>query len=166
MDLELAETARAQLEERGVPEELAARVACLPARFFALDLVTVAQRSDGTDVADVAGIYFTLAERLHLDWLRGQISALPRETRWDTLARDALREDFFTQHVRLTAEVTQVTEPQEDPNDRVEGWLRRNAAQVRRCEQMLAEIQATNTSDLARLSVALREIRNLRTTAA
>jgi hypothetical protein len=34
--------------------------------------------------------------------------------------------------------VTQVTEPQEDPNDRVEGWLRRNAAQVRRCEQMLA----------------------------
>jgi glutamate dehydrogenase len=165
MDRELTEDAGAELEERGVPAELAARVACLPARFFALDLVSVVQRSDGADVAAVAGVYFALAERLHLDWLRGQISALPRETRWDTLARDALREDFFTQHSRLTAEVTQVTQPQEDPTERVEGWLRRNAAQVRRCEQMLAEIQATNTSDLARLSVALREIRNLRTAA-
>jgi NAD-specific glutamate dehydrogenase len=44
--------------------------------------------------------------------------------------------------------------------------LRRNAAQVRRCEQLLAEIETTGTADLARLSVAVREIRNLRTATA
>ncbi|WP_052664768.1 NAD-glutamate dehydrogenase [Nitriliruptor alkaliphilus] len=165
VDREAADVRRTELEERGVIGDLAARVACLPSRFFVLDLVTVLHGSDDSDAAAVTGIYFTLAERLHLDWLREQISALPRETRWDTLARDALREDFFSQHSRLTAEVVRQTETGDDPPDRVDGWLRRNAAQVRRCEQMLAEIQATKTTDLARLSVALREIRNLRTAA-
>jgi NAD-specific glutamate dehydrogenase len=32
---------------------------------------------------------------------------------------------------------------------------------VRRCERMLGEIEAATTSDLAILSVGLREIRNL-----
>jgi glutamate dehydrogenase len=148
-------------------------VACLPAKFFALELVTVARQSapsDGSEggesIGTVAGTYFALAERLHLDWLREQIGALPRDTRWDALARDALRENFFTQHSRLTAEVIRVTDPGEAASERIDNWLRRNAAQARRCEQILAEIQTTSTSDLARLSVAVREIRNLRTTAA
>jgi glutamate dehydrogenase len=173
-DHHAAEEARRQLEDHGVPEGLAVRVACLPARFFALDLVTVARRSadaddekgeGGESIDAVAATYFALAERLHLDWLREQISALPRETRWDTLARDALRENFLTQHSRLTAEIIRVTDPGADADERIDGWLRRNAAQVRRCEQMLAEIETTGTADLARLSVAVREIRNLRTTA-
>jgi glutamate dehydrogenase len=136
---------------------------------LALDLVTVARRSAGADsresIEAVAATYFALADRLHLDWLREQIGALPRETRWDTLARDALRENFLIQHSRLTSEVIRVTNPGDDADKRTDAWLRRNAAQVRRCEQMLAEIETTGTADLARLSVAVREIRNLRTTA-
>jgi glutamate dehydrogenase len=160
-----AET-REQLEEQGVPAELAAEAATLPSRFYALDLVSIARDSErGEPVEAVADTYFALAERLHLDWLREQINALPRDTRWDTLARDALREDFFAQHSRLTAEVMRATDPAEPAANRIEGWLRRNAAQARRCEQMLAEVESTSTSDLAMLSVALREIRNLRTTA-
>jgi glutamate dehydrogenase len=170
-DHQAAEEARRQLEDHGVPEGLAVRVACLPARFFALDLVTVAWRSaeadgdEGESIDAVAATYFALAERLGLDWLREQISALPRETRWDTLARDALRENFLTQHSQLTAEVIQVTDPGDDADERIDGWLRRNGAKVRRCEQMLAQIKTTGTADLARLSVAVREIRNLCATA-
>jgi glutamate dehydrogenase len=170
-DQQATDEARRQLEEHGVPEELAARMACLSARFFALDLVTVARRSadaegeGGESIEDVAATYFALAERLHLDWLRERISALPRETRWETLARDALRENFLTQHSRLTDEVIRVTDRDADADERIDGWLRRNAAQVRRCQQMLAEIESAGTADLARLSVAVREIRNLRTTA-
>jgi glutamate dehydrogenase len=169
-DRRAVDEARQQLEEQGAGEELAARVACLPAWFSALDLVGVAAgRGEGTGTDDgepldaAAGTYFGLAERLHLDWLREQIGALPRETRWDALARDALREDFYGQHARLTAEVLRVTDPARGPTERIEDWLRRNAAQVRRCEQLLAEIQTTSAVDLARLSVAVREIRNLRT---
>jgi glutamate dehydrogenase len=167
-----AEEAQQHLVEQGVGQELAARVARLSAWFSALDLVRVAAGSEGEAGEDggepldaVVGTYTGLAERLHLDWLREQISGLPRETRWDALARDALREDFYRQHGRLTAEVLRVTDPECAATERIDDWLRRNAAQVRRCEQLLAEIETTSAVDLARLSVAVREIRNLRTIA-
>jgi glutamate dehydrogenase len=171
-DARAAEETQRHLVEQGVGQELAARVAGLSAWFSALDLVRVAAASGGEAGADggepldaVVGTYLGLAERLHLDWLREQISALPRETRWDALARDALREDFYRQHGRLTAEVLRVTDPGCAATDRIDEWLRRNAAQVRRCEQLLAEIETTSAVDLARLSVAVREIRDLRTIA-
>jgi glutamate dehydrogenase len=153
------ETSRV-LREAGVPEDLAERVANLPALYAALDLVTVADAVD-EDVAVVTRAYLALAQRLHLDWLRQQIVALPRDTRWRALARDAMRDDFYAQHRTLTAEVLRETDGDGDAERRVEGWLRRNAAQVRRCERMLSEIEATTSSDLAVLSVGLREIRNL-----
>jgi glutamate dehydrogenase len=167
-DRRAADEAAAQLIGQDVPEELATRVALLPAWFAALDLVRVAKGYEDVEepLEAVVQTYFGLAERLHLDWLRDRIEALPRETRWDTLARDALREDLFNQHGRLAAEVLRVTDSGRGPDERIEDWLRRNAAQVRRCEQLLAEIETTGTADLARLSVAVREIRNLRTATA
>jgi glutamate dehydrogenase len=153
------ETARVLLEA-GVPEALAERFANLAALYAALDLVTVAEAVD-EDVIVVTRAYLALAQRLHLDWLRQQIVALPRDTRWQALARDAMRDDFYAQHRTLTAEVLRATDPDNGPEERVDGWLRRNAAQVRRCERMLAEIEAITSSDLAVLSVGVREIRNL-----
>jgi glutamate dehydrogenase len=158
------ETTREQLEDAGVPETLAERVACLPALFSALDLVTVADEV-GEDVGSAADTHFALGERLHLDWLREQIGALPRETRWQTLARDALRDEFYTRHRELTAEVLRATDPTEDATDRTEAWIRRNAARIRRCEHMLADIRTSSVPDLAMLSVGLREIRDLLTAA-
>jgi glutamate dehydrogenase len=40
-------------------------------------------------------------------------------------------------------------------------WVTQNAAAVERCEQVLADVKAGDASDLATLSVAVREIRNL-----
>jgi glutamate dehydrogenase len=45
--------------------------------------------------------------------------------------------------------------------DRVAAWLARNAAPVDRCLQVLGDVKAGGTFDLATLSVAVREIRNL-----
>ena len=160
IDREWTDDMRTELEEEGVPGELAERVACLPALFCALDQVAVADEEDES-IAAVTEVYYELAERLHLDWLREQIGALPRETRWQTLARDALREDFFTQHHELTAEVLHATDTDAEIADRISTWLDRNGPQVRRCERMLTEIQSAKASDLAMLSVGLREIRNL-----
>jgi hypothetical protein len=43
----------------------------------------------------------------------------------------------------------------------VSTWVERNALPVERCLQVLADVKAGGTSDLATLSVAVREIRNL-----
>jgi glutamate dehydrogenase len=155
-------TAR-ELEGHGVPGELAGRLGHLPWLVCALDLVTIAEDDDVDEpIPSVTEMYFALAERLHLDWLREQIAALPRTTRWETLARDALREDFFAQHSALTAEVLRTTDPDAAADERLGHWVERNEAQVRRCEQLLVETDTTSSPDLAMLSVGLRELRNLR----
>jgi glutamate dehydrogenase len=159
-DREGADETRRQLEDHGVPGVLAERVACLPALFCALDMVMVANGRE-EPITTVAETYFALADRLQLNWLREQIGALPRDTRWAALARDALREDFFAQHRALTAEVMRATRSEAAAGERIDVWLSRNGPQVRRCEEMLSEIEATSASDLAMLSVGLREIRNL-----
>jgi glutamate dehydrogenase len=162
-DREAAAATSRDLQDQGVPTALAERLAHLPWLICALDVVTVANADEVDEPIDaVTEMYFALSERLHLDWLREQIAALPRNTRWETLARDALREDFFTQHSALTGEVLRTTDPDTAADDRVERWVERNAAQVARCEQILTETDTTGTPDLAMLSVGVRELRNLR----
>ena len=50
-------------------------------------------------------MYFALGERLELHWLRDRIIDLPRETRWEAMARAALRDDVYAEQAELTAHV-------------------------------------------------------------
>ena len=52
-----------------------------------------------------ADVYFSLGARLELQWLRDRIVALSRETRWEAMARAALRDDVYGEQAALTAEV-------------------------------------------------------------
>src|SRR5215216_4708439 len=101
-DRETLERQREQLVEAGVPSELAKRVAILGAMFSTLDVVDVASTT-GQPLAATAAVYFTLGDRLKLHWLRGYVEALPRDNRWRTLARAALRDDLYGQQAALTA---------------------------------------------------------------
>ena len=62
--------------------------------FGLLDIVEVARATE-RDVFEVAGVYFALSDRFRVDELLSKISALPREDRWETLARMALRYDLY-----------------------------------------------------------------------
>ena len=69
-----------------------------------LDLVEIAAATE-LDVASAAAVYFALGARLELHWLRDRIVDLPRETRWEAMARAALRDDVYSEQAGLTAEV-------------------------------------------------------------
>jgi len=142
----------AGLTEQGVPEALAARVASQGALFSALDIVEVAGAAE-RDVEEVAALHFLLGGKLHLHWLRDQIAVLTRDTRWATMARAALRDDLFSLHADLTADVLRY--------DSLDAWLDANRAAVERAQEILGEIRASATFDLTTLPVALREVRNL-----
>jgi glutamate dehydrogenase len=145
--------------ESGVPEELAVRVAGLAAMFSALDIVEVA--SAGYPIEDVAAVYFGLGGRLQLHWLRDAITALPRDNRWQTLARAALRDELYTVHSALAREALQEGGPDAGPQARLEVWQARSTPGVERALQVLADIRAGGLASLETLSVALREVRNL-----
>jgi glutamate dehydrogenase len=158
-------------EEAGVPAELASRVAA--ARFLApaLDVVEVGQRL-GRPVEEVGAVYFALGERLELDWLSARIEVLPRDDRWQTLARAALRDDWAALRATLTAEVlTTGGSPGAGgvpgmPGaggvpQMVDEWVAQHRGAAERFLLVLDDIRAVASPDLASLSVAMREARAL-----
>ncbi|HEX2182323.1 MAG TPA: NAD-glutamate dehydrogenase [Rubrobacteraceae bacterium] len=163
-DSEAADRAAEQLVEAGVPSELARRVAVLSAVFSELDIVDIATATE-EPLEEVASVYFALGDRLKLHWLRGHVEALPRENRWQALARAALRDDLYDQQAELTAEILRGTPADLPAHERIDAWVDTNRAQAERALQVLTDINASGAFGLATLSVALREVRNLITSA-
>jgi len=148
-----------ELRERGVPEDLATRVAALPIMFSALDIVVVADERE-LDVDRVAAAHFRLGSRLGLHWLRDRIVALPRDDRWRARARAALRDDLYAIHRAITSEVLRSAAPDAEPAGLVDGWIDSNPASERAL-QTLGDIRGGQSHDLTTLPVAVREMRNL-----
>jgi glutamate dehydrogenase len=151
---------RDALVAKGVPEDLAVRVAILPPAYQALNIVETAKR-DHVDPIEVARVHFALGERLGLSALVARILALPRDDRWQTMARAALRDDLHAVHAQLTAQVLAETAPDKPVPVRVADWEEEDAVVVSRAVGTLDEICADDQADLARLSVGLRVVRTL-----
>ena len=149
-----------ELVSAGSPQQLAERVAFAEALVPTLDVTEIAA-SSGVDVASVAEVYFALGARLELHWLRDRIVSLPRDTRWEAMARAALRDDVYAEQAALTAEVVRAGSDGAGARERIDAWAARNEDAVERCLHVLGDIKAGGVDDLARLSVAVREIRNL-----
>ena len=153
----------AALVDAGVSESLAARVAVLPPAYMLLGIVEVAGRED-LEPATVARVHFALGERLGLSALVQRILGLPRDDRWQTMARASLRDDLHDVHTQLTAQALAATSPDDPAPVRVAAWEEADEVLVSRAAGTLEEICADDAADLARLSVGLRVVRGLLTT--
>ena len=153
------------LVDRGLPRDLAEQATRLMYSFGLLDIVETAQAT-GRDVGEVASVYFVLSDRFRVDALLSKISLLPREDRWQTLARMALRYDLYAALAALTAEVLGSTPDDVPPVERVQEWEQANATSIHRAHRAMGEFDESR-ADLSALSVLLRQIRTLvRTSAA
>jgi glutamate dehydrogenase len=148
------------LVSQGVPEDLATRVAVLNPAYTLLGIVEIASR-EGLDPAEVARLHFALGERLGLPALVQRILALPREDRWQTMARGAVRDDLYAVHIQLTGQVLLATSPDDSVPARIAAWEDDDTVVVTRAVSTLEEICADDSADLARMSVGLRVVRGL-----
>jgi glutamate dehydrogenase len=158
-DRDAARRAADELVGAGVPHELANRIAFLESLLPSLDLVEVAAAT-GISLDEATAVYFAIDDRLDLRSLRERIAALPRKERWEALARRALWEDLQSEHRALATDILRRSGNSLAAAG-MAGWVTDNLSAVERCEQVLADVKAGNASDLATLSVAVREIRNL-----
>ncbi len=158
-DLTGFEERRDTFTARGVPLELAEWVAGMVPAYSAFDIVDIASGA-GRGVDEVAEVYFDLADRLQITRLRERIIALPRDDRWNTMARSALRDDIYAAHAALTRDVL-VVSGSGTPEERLAVWSDRNAPAVARARQTLSDIWESERFTVATLSVALRAIRTL-----
>jgi glutamate dehydrogenase len=158
-DKEALEQRIKSYQAAGVPDELATTIAALPPVYSALTIVQTATRS-GVDVLKVAELHFTLGQRLGLDRLLARIVELPRDDRWQTMARAALRDDLHAVHAQLTSEVLGANgSPTKAARDVVVAWERSNAA-ISDSVKTLRSITSSR-ADLARMSVGVRVVRRL-----
>ncbi|RNL81663.1 NAD-glutamate dehydrogenase [Halostreptopolyspora alba] len=145
---------------QGVSKELAERVAAMVPAYSTFDLVEIAHRTE-RPLRKVAEVYFDLAEQLQITRLRERIIALPRDDRWNTMARSAVRDDLYAAHAELTRDVLLSGDANEPAEDLRTHWTEQNRVAVERSGQTMSEIWETERFDLATLSVALRSIRSL-----
>jgi glutamate dehydrogenase len=149
----------AALAALGIPEDLAKPATRIVYGFGFFDILETAF-SAGRDIIEVAKVYFVLSERFQIDVLLSHISRLPRNDRWQTLARMALRYDLYAALAGLTAEVLHSTSPENSADDRVSEWEQVNAASIAQAGNAMGQVGDT-PADLAALSVLLRQIRTL-----
>ncbi|MEX5268268.1 NAD-glutamate dehydrogenase [Kocuria sp. CPCC 204721] len=185
---ESAERARteAELAERqGVPRALAVEWAELLDAFALLDVARLAQAQgiagyepgdaaassddtaqgsgEGVTVQMIARVYFALFDRYGLENLLNRITALPQTTRWENMARIAMREDLYSTLVALAGQA--LDSPGDNAQEKIQAWEQENADRLERLREVLDEIESMADSgdagaELAALSVALRTLRS------
>jgi glutamate dehydrogenase len=160
-DLRRFEVQCHQLVDRDVPHALASRIARIDSLLSGLDIIDVARETE-QPVRPVAATYFQLGHRLHLDRLLDRVGALPRDERWQTLARSSLRGDLYACQRTLVAEVVRGHDLDRlEPAALLDVWEERRAPAVDRYRHVVREFENDETPDLAALSVAVRAAREL-----
>jgi glutamate dehydrogenase len=159
-ELKRLERNAAAYEHLSVPEGLARRSASLLDQFSLLDIVDIA--TDTGEAPDqLAPLYFVVSERFGIDLMLNRVTNLPRDDRWDALARGALRDDLYAVLESLVRSVIEASDPAADPVKRYEQWARANAESLTRARTALAGIERLEKPNIAALSVALRTLRSV-----
>jgi glutamate dehydrogenase len=154
------DAAMAHYVAKGVPHELAERVVTFGTLYATLDIAEIAG-SARWPVELVAAIYFDLANRLGMPWLRDRIAALPGDQHWQALAKGAMQDDLSGLQRSITGAVLAGGGESESPAALVEAWQASNGRTLERAAQLLGELRAVAAPDAAMLAVALRELRAL-----
>ncbi len=145
---------------KGVPQALAERVASLDELYSALDLVEIAVES-GRPEHLVGEVYFAIGGRLDLHWMARQIAALPAGSRWQILARSALRVDLSNQARALASDALRQAPDGADASAIVDAWATANAFHLERYDHLLGEIKTAKGIEMPMLSVLMRELRSM-----
>ena len=152
------DAAAAELRAAGVPEDLARTAAQAQYLHLGLVVADLAARLD-RPLDLVARVFFGVAEALWLDRVSDRVNELARNSRWDTMARAALRDDLTRLHADLTRMVLERAPEATEAEAALSAWREGQGGIDREADQ-LAEITAEDAT-LARMSVALRTIRSL-----
>ena len=143
----------------GVDEVLANKMAALQLTRAALDIADLSFICK-RDVGETAKLYAAFNHALGLFWLHAGAEDLKVSGRWQAMARNNLREEFY-QIRREMAEPLLASRSKKPVMDRFDAWLERNHDAIASFRAMVEEMQLRSSFDFATLSVAAQELRQL-----
>lgn len=138
-----------------VPEKIASLVSRFGYLPQVMDIVLIASEH-GLDYETVASNYFAAGRLLQIDWIRKNVLLLPRENKWQALARSALLSDMF----KIYREAMVLIIKSNSAGD-TKLWMSKNQDKVAKLKAILDELQTYKVLDLAMLSAATREFAHI-----
>ncbi|RUR15894.1 NAD-glutamate dehydrogenase [Legionella sp. km535] len=152
-----------QYEERikdGVPPSLAHELTVTRGLFAATDIIELAH-TNNVSIEKVAEIYFGIGEFLDLSWIRTQVIIHPTENHWESLSREALRDDLDWQQRQLTSGIMCFDAKNKDFAARLESWGTVHAALIERWRFILTDLKSSTVLNYTMFFVAIRELLDL-----
>jgi len=138
-----------ELRAAGLPDDLARRIASLPALRAATDVVLVADRS-GRPVGEVAATYFAAGAYFQLDRITGAARGISVTDYYDQLALDRALGAIAEAERRLTAEMLGNGASGQEALD---AWIATRTGEVERLRTAVHDIAASGLT-VSKLSVA------------
>lgn len=144
----------------GVDEEFAHELTITRALFSAMDIIEVAQKLE-LSVTQVAQAYFAIGEFLDLGWIRSQVIVHPTENNWESLSREALRDDLDWQQRQLTVGIISLDEKKKDSMKSFAHWAENHSTLIERWRHILADLRSSQSLNYTMFFVAIRELLDL-----
>ena len=151
-----------ELEDAGVPHDVADDVGALPLWTTAPEIARLASTRK-LDIDLVAGAYFKVGEIVGLDRLRGLALRINASEHWDRLAIRRIVDDLFAGQRSLTAQVLE----HHSGKSRADGvkvadeWAAKHADTLARTKSFLDELERTGDLSIAKLTLANSQIHEL-----
>jgi glutamate dehydrogenase len=163
-DLDRVQDRLSHWDQVGLPHDLGKRASDLLESFGLLDISLVSEQIQ-EPLATITDLYYTVFQRIGAASLLLRITDLPRQNRWEALARAALRDDVYSAVADMTVSVMQHTRDTDpaapDPIGRIVAWERGHQEQLARIKDTFAEVTGPGQVDIASISVALKLLRTL-----
>jgi glutamate dehydrogenase len=162
-DATTSQNKRDSLVAEGVPRELANAIAHTDAMYSLLDIVEASSELK-RPVTVAAAVYFTLAGKLSLNWVAAQVGKLPTDSHWQAMARASMRDDLANLQRQLTESVLQLSPDAnslEGARQALTVWETHHAKALAHMYEVMDDLKTARDTDLAMLSVLLRELRVL-----
>ncbi|NKB20063.1 MAG: NAD-glutamate dehydrogenase [Alphaproteobacteria bacterium] len=146
-----------QYISRKAPKALAQRIANLDALAPACDIVRIAAGGHFEPEA-VAKVFYGIGDRFGFDWLRASAMGIARGDEWQKSATAGIVDDLYTTQTRLVTRIMDVSGGADLAPAIIDAWAEANGHAVDRATNMITEIKAGPSVNLAKLSVINRQL--------
>ncbi|MFS1704127.1 NAD-glutamate dehydrogenase [Alteromonas sp. AMM-1] len=156
-EIKQLEDATAKWIDKGVPQDLASKVAAFSNMFSALDLTQIVEQ-DKHSIDVAARLYYQMGSKLELHWFLEQINTQAVGNHWQALARASYREELDWQQRSIVSNLLSSNADSKDADAILANWMQNNEGLLKRWYHMMSEFKTSSNHDFAKFSVALREL--------
>ncbi|GLS92206.1 glutamate dehydrogenase [Psychromonas marina] len=143
-----------------VPKALAASLASSDQIYAMLGIISIAKKV-AVKPEQALQVYFHSGESLKLFDISKQLNLLPGESHWQSLAREAMRDDLEWQQLRISKSILEKVKQDVDISDAFVEWHTSHHILSERWQRMAEAMLAVTKPEFSMCQVALRELLDL-----